>query len=425
MSAISSSLGRREFLASTAAIGASALFATSARAAAEDGSIRPFHINIPEDQLADLRRRVLATRWPERETVNDRSQGVQLAKIQEIVRYWGKDYDWRKVEAKLNALPQFMTEIDGLDIHFIHVRSKHESALPLIVTHGWPGSVIEQLGIIDPLTNPTAHGGSASDAFHLVIPSMPGYGFSAKPTTTGWDPDHIARAWAELMKRLGYTRYVAQGGDWGAPISTAMARQAPAGLLGIHVNLPATIPPEVGAVLAAGGPAPAALSEKERAAFEALDTFTKKNRAYSVMMNTRPQMISYALTDSPAGLAAFIYDYNNGEPERLLTKDEMLDDITLYWLTNTAASSARLYWENHSNILSAVALKTAEISIPVAITVFPEEIYRAPETWARRAFPNLTYFHEVDKGGHFAAWEQPELFSAELRAAFRSLRQSI
>ena len=423
MSAISSSLGRREFLASTAAIGASALFATSARAAAEDGSIRPFHINIPEDQLADLRRRVLATRWPERETVNDRSQGVQLAKIQEIVRYWGKDYDWRKVEARLNALPQFMTEIDGLDIHFIHVRSKHESALPLIVTHGWPGSVIEQLGIIDPLTNPTAHGGSASDAFHLVIPSMPGYGFSAKPTTTGWDPDHIARAWAELMKRLGYTRYVAQGGDWGAPISTAMARQAPAGLLGIHVNLPATIPPEVGAVLAAGGPAPAALSEKERAAFEALDTFTKKNRAYSVMMNTRPQMISYALTDSPAGLAAFIYDYNNGEPERLLTEEQMLDDITLYWLTNTAASSARLYWENHSNILSAVALKTAEISLPVAITVFPDEIYRAPKTWAQRAFPNLAYFHEVDKGGHFAAWEQPELFSAELRAAFRSLRQ--
>ena len=423
MSAISSSLGRREFLASAAAVGVSAFFATSARAAAEDGSIRPFHINIPEKQLVDLRRRVLATRWPERETVTDRSQGVQLANIQEIVRYWGKDYDWRKVEARLNALPQFMTEIDGLDIHFIHVRSKHENALPLIVTHGWPGSVIEQLGIIDPLTNPTAHGGSASDAFDLVIPSMPGYGFSGKPTTTGWDPDHIARAWAELMKRLGYTRYVAQGGDWGAPISTAMARQAPAGLLGIHVNLPATIPPEVGAALAAGGPAPAGLSDKERAAFEALDTFTKKNRAYSVMMNTRPQMISYALTDSPAGLAAFIYDYNNGEPERLLTKDKMLDDITLYWLTNTAASSARLYWENHSNILSAVALKTAEISLPVAITVFPDEIYRAPETWARRAFPNLTYFHEVDKGGHFAAWEQPELFSAELRAAFRSLRQ--
>jgi pimeloyl-ACP methyl ester carboxylesterase len=425
MSATPSSLDRREFLVSSAAVGASALFATSARAAAEDGSIRPFHINIPQGQLVDLRRRVLATRWPERETVTDRSQGVQLAKIQEIVRYWGKDYDWRKVEARLNALPQFMTEIDGLDIHFIHVRSKHENALPLIVTHGWPGSVIEQLGIIDPLTNPTAHGASASDAFHLVVPSMPGYGFSAKPTTTGWDLDHIARAWAQLMKRLGYSRYVAQGGDWGAPISTAMARQAPAGLLGVHVNLPATIPPEVGAVLAAGGPAPAGLSESERAAFEALDTFAKKNRAYSVMMNTRPQMISYGLTDSPAGLAAFIYDYNNGEPERLLSKDQMLDDITLYWLTNTAASSARLYWENHSNILSAVALKTAEISLPVAITVFPEEIYRAPETWARRAFPKLTYFHEVDKGGHFAAWEQPELFSAELRAAFRSLRQSI
>jgi pimeloyl-ACP methyl ester carboxylesterase len=423
MSATSSSLSRRNFLASSAAVGVSSLIATSARAAAEDGSIRPFHIRIPEDQLVDLRRRVLATRWPERETVTDRSQGVQLAKIQEIVRYWGKDYDWRKVEARLNALPQFITQIDGLDIHFIHVRSKHENALPLIVTHGWPGSVIEQLGIIDPLTNPTTHGGGASDAFNLVIPSMPGYGFSGKPTTTGWDPDHIARAWAQLMKRLGYIHYVAQGGDWGAPISTAMARQAPPGLLGVHVNLPATIPPEVGAVLAAGGPAPAGLSESEHAAFEALDTFAKKNRAYSVMMNTRPQMISYGLTDSPAGLAAFIYDYNNGEPERLLSKDQMLDDITLYWLTNTAASSARLYWENHSNILSAVALKTAEISLPVAITVFPEEIYRAPETWARRAFPNLSYFHEVDKGGHFAAWEQPELFSAELRAAFRSLRQ--
>ena len=388
-------------------------------------AIRPFHFSAPEAELTELRRRISATRWPERETVSDQSQGPQLATMQKLARYWETEYDWRKVEARLNALPNFITEIDGLDIHFIQVRSKHEKALPLIVTHGWPGSVIEQLGIIDPLTNPTAHGASAADAFHLVIPSMPGYGFSGKPTTTGWDPDHIARAWAQLMKRLGYSRYVAQGGDWGAPISTAMARQAPAGLLGVHVNLPATIPPEVGAVLAAGGPAPAGLSEGERAAFEALDTFTKKNRAYSAMMNTRPQMISYGLTDSPVGLAAFIYDYNNGEPERLLSKDQMLDDITLYWLTNTAASSARLYWENHSNILSAVALKTAEISLPVAITVFPEEIYRAPETWARRAFPKLTYFHEVDKGGHFAAWEQPELFSAELRAAFRSLRQSI
>jgi pimeloyl-ACP methyl ester carboxylesterase len=425
MSTASVSFDRRGFLASSAAVGALSLFATSVRAAAADGSIRPFHINVPEEQLGDLRRRVVATRWPERETVGDRSQGVQLAKIKELVRYWGSDYDWRKVEARLNALPQFMTEIDGLDIHFIHVRSRHPNALPLIITHGWPGSIIELLKVVAPLTDPTAHGGRAEDAFDVVLPSMPGYGFSGKPTGTGWDPDHIARAWAQLMQRLGYARYVAQGGDWGAPITTAMARQAPAGLLGVHVNLPATIPPEVAAVLAAGGPAPAGLSEKERAAFDALDTFTKKNRAYSVMMNTRPQMIGYALTDSPVGLAAFMYDYNNGEPERLITRDDFLDDITLYWLTNTAASSARLYWENHSNILSAAALKTAEISLPVAITVFPEELYRAPETWARRAFHNLTYFHEVDKGGHFAAWEQPELFSVELRAAFRPLRQSL
>jgi pimeloyl-ACP methyl ester carboxylesterase len=423
MSATSSSLDRRGFLASSAAVGAAILLPAAARAAGEGDAIRPFRINVPEEQLADLRRRVLATRWPDRETVGDRSQGVQLAKIQELVRYWGTDYDWRKAEARLNALPQFMTTIEGLDIHFIHVRSRHPNALPVVITHGWPGSVFEQLKIIEPLTDPTAHGGRTEDAFDVVIPSMPGYGFSARPTQTGWDPDRIARAWAELMKRLGATRYVAQGGDWGAPISSAMARQAPAGLLGIHVNLPATIPPDVAAVLAAGGPAPAGLSEKERTAFDSLDTFTKKNRAYSVMMNTRPQMIGYALTDSPAGLAAFIYDYNNGEPERLLSRDEMLDDITLYWLTNTAASSARLYWENRGNILSAVAQKTAEISLPVAITVFPEELYRAPETWARQAYRNLIYFHEVDKGGHFAAWEQPELFSAELRAAFRSLRQ--
>src|SRR5580704_13707134 len=415
---------RRDVLATAAAASAVSFLPGKLAAAGDSNTIRPFHISVSEEQLADLRRRIAATRWSDKETVTDESQGVPLATLQDLARTWQKDYDWRKAEAKLNALPQFMTEIDGLDIHFIHVRSKHDNALPLIVTHGWPGSVIEQLGIIDPLTNPTAHGANPSDAFDLVIPSMPGYGFSGKPTTTGWDPDHIARAWAQLMKRLGYARYVAQGGDWGAPISTAMARQAPAGLLGVHVNLPATIPPEVGAVLAAGGPAPAGLSEGERAAFEALDTFTKKHRAYSVMMNTRPQMISYGLTDSPVGLAAFIYDYNNGEPERLLSKDQMLDDITLYWLTNTAASSARLYWENHSNILSAVALKTAEISLPVAITVFPEEIYRAPETWARRAFRNLVYLHEVDRGGHFAAWEQPELFSAELRAAFRPLRQS-
>jgi pimeloyl-ACP methyl ester carboxylesterase len=425
MSATSSSLDRRGFLASSAAVGAATLLPAAARAGAEGDAIRPFRIDVPEEQLVDLRRRVLATRWPDKETVGDRSQGTQLANLQQLVRYWGSGYDWRKAEARLNALPQFMTMIEGLDIHFIHVRSRHPNALPVIITHGWPGSVFEQLKVIESLTDPTAHGGRAEEAFDVVIPSMPGYGFSGKPTATGWDPDHIARAWAELRKRIGYTRYVAQGGDWGAPISSAMARQAPAGLLGIHVNLPATIPPDVAAVLAAGGPMPAGLSEKERAAFDSLDTFYRKNRAYSVMMNTRPQMIGYALTDSPVGLASFMYDYNNGEPERLLTRDEMLDDVTLYWLTNTAASSARLYWENRGNILSAVAQKTAEISLPVAITVFPEEIYRAPETWARRAYRNLIYFHEVDKGGHFAAWEQPELFSAELRAAFSSLRQPI
>jgi pimeloyl-ACP methyl ester carboxylesterase len=421
---------RRQLLSTAAmgiaAAGAASLFPAHPAPAATSDDVRPFRVNVPEEQLVDLRRRIAATRWPDRETVNDRSQGVQLAKFQELVRYWGTDYDWRKVEAKLNALPQFMTEIDGLDIHFIHVRSKHPNALPVIITHGWPGSVIEQLKVIGPLTDPTAHGGKAEDPFDVVIPSMPGYGFSGKPTGTGWDPDHIARAWAELMKRLGYTRYVAQGGDWGSPVSNAMARQAPAGLLGIHVNLPATVPPEVAAVLAAGGPAPAGLSEKERAAFDALDTFFKKYRAYAAMMATRPQTIGYALTDSPAGLAAWIYDYNNGEPERLLTKDDVLDDITLYWLTNSATSSARLYWESGGRSPTlAAAQKTAEISLPVAITVFPEEIYRAPETWARRAYRNLIYFHEVDKGGHFAAWEQPELFSAELRAAFKSLRQPI
>jgi pimeloyl-ACP methyl ester carboxylesterase len=421
---------RRQLLSTAAmgiaAAGAASLFPAYPAPAATSDEIRPFRVNVPEEQLVDLRRRIAATRWPDRETVNDWSQGVQLAKFQEVVRYWGTDYDWRKAEAKLNALPQFMTEIDGLDIHFIHVRSKHPNALPVIITHGWPGSVIEQLKVIGPLTDPTAHGGKAEDPFDVVIPSMPGYGFSGKPTGTGWDPDHIARAWAELMKRLGYTRYVAQGGDWGSPVSNAMARQAPAGLLGIHVNLPATVPPEVAAVLAAGGPAPAGLSEKERAAFDSLDTFFKKYRAYAAIMATRPQTIGYALTDSPAGLAAWIYDYNNGEPERLLHKDDVLDDITLYWLTNTATSSARLYWESGGRSPTlAVAQKTAEISLPVAITVFPGELYRAPETWARRAYRNLIYFHEVDKGGHFAAWEQPELFSVELRAAFKSLRQPV
>jgi pimeloyl-ACP methyl ester carboxylesterase len=397
--------------------------AQTTRQAVEDRSLRPFTVQVPQAAVDDLRRRIAATRWPDKETVADRSQGTQLAKLQQLVRYWGTDYDWRKAEAKLNALPQFITTIDGLDIHFIHVRSRHPNALPVIVTHGWPGSVTEQLKIIGPLTDPTAHGGRAQDAFHVVIPSMPGYGFSGKPTGTGWNPDRIARAWAQLMQRLGYSRYVAQGGDWGSPVSSAMARQAPAGLLGIHINLPAAVPPEVAAVLASAGPAPAGLSEKERAAFSSLDTFYKKRRAYGAMMGTRPQVIGQALTDSPAGLAVFMYDYNDGEPERLLARDDFLDNVTLYWLTNTAASSARLYWETGGqSVILAAAQKTSEISLPVAITVFPEEVYRAPETWARRAYRNLIYFNEVDKGGHFAAWEQPELFASELRAAFRSLR---
>jgi pimeloyl-ACP methyl ester carboxylesterase len=397
--------------------------AAPATAASSDRSVRPFRIDVPQDALDDLRRRINATRWSDKETVSDRSQGTQRAKLQELVRYWGKDYDWRKVEAKLNGLPQFVTTIDGLDIHFIHVKSRHANALPLIITHGWPGSVIEQMKLVDPLTNPTAHGGRAEDAFDVVIPSMPGYGFSAKPTGTGWRPERIARAWADLMQRLGYKHYVAQGGDWGSPVSSAMARQAAVGLAGIHINLPATLPPEVATVLASGGPAPAGLSAKERAAFESLDKFYKMYRAYGVMMGTRPQVIGQALTDSPAGLAAFMYDYNNGEPERLLDRDDFLDNVTLYWLTNSATSSARLYWETAGqSVLLSAAQKTSEISLPVAITVFPEEVYRAPETWARRAYRNLAYFNEVDKGGHFAAWEQPALLAAELRAAFRPLR---
>jgi pimeloyl-ACP methyl ester carboxylesterase len=413
---------RRGVLAGSAAAAVISLLPVGNAQAAGD-AIRPFRIAIAEEQLADLRRRIAATRWPDRETVTDRSQGTQLAKLQELVRYWSTDYDWRKLEAKLNALPQFVTTIDGLDIHFVHVRSRHPGALPVIVTHGWPGSVTEQLKIIGPLTDPTAHGGHAQDAFDVVIPSMPGYGFSGKPTGTGWNPDRIGRAWAELMTRLGYTRYVAHGGDWGSPVSSAMARQPSAGLLGIHINLPATVPADVAAVLAGGGPAPAGLSDKERTAFDALDTFYKRRRAYAGMMGTRPQVIGQALTDSPAGLAAFMYDYNDGEPERLLSKDDFLDNATLYWLTNSATSSARLYWETSGqSVLLAAAQKTAEISLPVAITVFPGEVYRAPETWARRAYRNLIYFNEVDKGAHFAAWEEPELLAAELRAAFRSLR---
>jgi pimeloyl-ACP methyl ester carboxylesterase len=410
--------------------GASAQGAAQTRAA-DDASIRPFHLTMPDEALVDLRRRIAATRWPERETVDDSSQGVPLAKLQELVRYWGTDYDWRKAEATLNALPQFVTTIDGLDIHFIHVRSRHPNALPLIMTHGWPGSVFELLKTIGPLTDPTAYGGRAEDAFDLVLPSMPGYGFSGKPQGTGWTPDHIARAWAELMQRLGYTRYVAQGGDWGAPISSAMARQAPAGLLGIHINLPAAVPPEVAAVVPVGGPAPVGLSEKEHAVFASLiASATMGNTAYVVMMTARPQTIGYGVTDSPAGLAAWLLGHPGfapwtygDDPAQSPTKDEVLDDITLYWLTNSGTSAARLYWENSGRgVTSAAAQHTAEIALPVAITVFPDEVYRAPETWARRAYRNLIYFHEVDKGGHFAAWEEPQLFAAELRAAFRSLR---
>jgi pimeloyl-ACP methyl ester carboxylesterase len=400
--------------------------------ATEDQSIRPFRVQVSQAALDDLRRRIAATRWPDKETVADQSQGAQLAKLQELVRYWGTEYDSRRLEAKLNALPQFVTTIDGVDIHFIHVRSRHKDALPMIVTHGWPGSVVEQLKIIAPLTDPTAHGGAAEDAFDVVIPSLPGYGFSGKPTAAGWDPDHIARAWAELMKRLGYTRYVAQGGDWGTPVSSAMARQNSPGLLGIHINLPATVPPEVTAALA-GGPVPTGLTQKESAVLEALMASGKKgNLAYFTMMTARPQTVGYGATDSPAGLAAWVLVHPGfaqwtygADAERSPTRDDVLDNITLYWLTNTAASAARLYWENgaRGSVIAAVPQKTSEISLPVAITVFPEDVYRPPETWARRAYRNLTYFHEVDKGGHFAAWEQPELFSAELRAAFRSLRQ--
>jgi pimeloyl-ACP methyl ester carboxylesterase len=416
--------GRRRFIGgaatSIAAVGIGSLLRADPATAVEGDAIRSFRINIPEEQLVDLRRRIAATRWPDKETVADESQGAQLAKLQQLVRYWGSGYDWRKAEARLNALPQFITTIDGVDIHFIHVRSRHPNVLPIIITHGWPGSVIEQLKIIDPLTNPTAHGGSAEDAFDVVIPSLPGYGFSGRPAGTGWDPDRIARAWTELMKRLGYTRYVAQGGDWGSPVSSAMARQAAAGLLGIHINLPATIPPEVAAALS-GGPVPAGLSEQERVVLEALMTNAKRgNSAYFTMMTARPQTVGYGATDSPA-FAQWAY---GNDPEKSPTKDDVLDNITLYWVTNTATSAARLYWENgaRGSVIVAAAQKTGEISLPVAITVFPDDVYRAPETWARRAYRNLIYFKEVDKGGHFAAWEQPELFSAELRAAFRSLR---
>jgi pimeloyl-ACP methyl ester carboxylesterase len=393
--------------------------------------IRPFHVNVPETELIELRRRINATRWPDRETVTDSSQGVQLATMQKLARYWATDYDWRKVEAKLNALPQFITTIDGLDIHFIHVRSKHKNALPLIVTHGWPGSIIEQLKIIDPLTNPTAHGASASDAFHLVIPSMPGYGFSGKPTSTGWGPARMARAWVELMRRLGYARYVAQGGDWGAFVVDQMGLQAPSGLLGIHTNMPATVPADIDKVLLAGRPAPSGLSVEEQRAYEQLIR-TFKQVDYARLMGSRPQTL-YGIADSPVGLAAWLLDHNDagGQPAATvaaalnrttsttgeLTRDEILDNITLYWLTNTGVSASRLYWEYKGGFFN-----TKGVLIPVAVSVFPGEQYEAPLSWAERAYPKLIYFNRVAKGGHFAAWEQPQLFSEEVRRGFRPLR---
>jgi len=395
-------------------------------------AIRPFQVDISDEALEDLRRRVAATNWPEKETVGDQSQGVPLAPMQELARYWATDYEWRKVEGRLHALPQFVTEIDGLDIHFIHAKSAHEGALPLIVNHGWPGSIIEQLKIIGPLTDPTAFGGSADDAFDLVIPSMPGYGFSGKPTSTGWGPERMARAWAELMSRLGYSRYVAQGGDWGAFVVDQMGLQEPEGLLAIHTNYPGSVPTDVYAVLVAGGPAPSGLSPTERRAYEQLDDTFRNKVAYAKYMQARPQTL-YGIADSPVGLAAWLLDHDDGggEPAAAvvaalnratsatgeLTRDDILDNITLFWLTNTGVSASRLYWEYKGGFWDAKG-----VSIPVAVSVFPHEAYQAPRSWVEQAYPNLIHFNEVDKGGHFAAWEQPQLFSEEVRAGFRSLR---
>jgi pimeloyl-ACP methyl ester carboxylesterase len=392
----------------------------------EREAIRPFNISIPAEALTDLRQRIKATRWPDKETVSDQSQGVQLATMQKLARYWSTEYDWRKCEAKLKALPNFITTIDGVDIHFIHVRSKNENALPIIITHGWPGSIIEQLKIIEPLTNPTAHGGSASDAFDVVIPSLPGYGFSGKPTTTGWDPIRIAHAWIELMKRLGYKKYVAQGGDWGNAVTEQMALLAPPELIGIHTNMPATVPGDIDKAAFAGAPVPSGLSADEKHAYDQLAYFYKHGLGYAQEMANRPQTL-YALADSPVGLAAWMLDHDgvsmalmsrvfNGQSEGL-TRDDVLDNITYYWFTNTAVSSARLYWESK---LAFFAPKG--VAVPTAVSAFPDELYQAPKSWTEKAYPKLIYYNQLDKGGHFAAWEQPELFTQELRAAFESLR---
>jgi pimeloyl-ACP methyl ester carboxylesterase len=445
---IGSSPSRRSFLAISAAAGAASVLPAQLAAAGDatrpqshnqEGSamgtpdanaIRPFSIDVPEEELADLRRRILATRWPDQETVKDQSQGVQLAKIQDLARYWGTEHDWRKAEAKLNGLPQFVTRIDGLDIQFTHIRSRHPNAMPLIMTHGWPGSPLELLKVIGPLTDPTAHGGSAEDAFHLVLPTYPGYGFSGKPHDASWGPDRVARAWHQLMQRLDYPRYVSQGGDWGAIISEVMAVQAPEGLLGIHTNMPGTVPASVLRLIRNREPAPSSFSAAEKAAFAGLEYFYGKGFGYAEMMNTRPQTLGYSLADSPIGMLAFFYDkfaewtYSGGEPERVLTRDEMLDDVTLYWLTNTGTSSSRSYWDAAQG--GGGPFNAVEITkVPVAVTIFPGEIYRAPRSWGEQTFHKLIYWNEVDKGGHFAAWEVPALFSAEIRAAFRPLRQSI
>src|SRR5580692_5209163 len=422
MSEVALSSNRRSFLASSAALGASALLTTKAQAASEDKGIRPFHVNFPEEQLVDLRRRVKATVWPDKETVADASQGVQLATMQKLAQYWASAHDWRKCEAKINAVPNFITEIDGLDIHFIQVRSKHDHALPMIVTHGWPGSIIEQMKIIDPLTNPTAHGGTVADAFDLVIPSLPGYGFSAKPTKPGWNPVSIAEAWATLMQRLGYTKYVAQGGDWGNAVSEVMALQQPPGLLAIHTNMPATVPPDVSKALSAGGPPPAGLSPEEKHAWDQLNDFYRNGLGYANEMSLRPQTL-YGIADSPVGLAGWILDHDiqsyeiivrvfDGKPEGL-TRDDILDNITLYWLTNTAVSSARLYWDTAQISTGGGFFDVRGVTIPVAVSAFPDEIYAAPRSWAEKAYPKLIYYNKPEKGGHFAAWEQPKLFCKE------------
>ena len=393
-------------------------------------AIRPFSIDFPEETLVDLRRRINATKWPDREIVSDTTQGVQLATMQAIAGYWGTQFDWRKIEARLKAMPQFITEIDGLDVHFVHVRSKHENALPMIVTHGWPGSIIEQLKIVDPLTDPTMHGATAADAFHLVIPSLPGYGFSGKPLAPGWNPPRIAKAWALLMQRLGYKKYVAQGGDWGNAVTEFMAVQEPTGLLGVHTNMPATVPPDVSKALAVGGPPPAGLSPDEKHAWDQLDFFYKNGLGYAIEMNNRPQTL-YGIVDSPVGLAAWMIDHDARSEEMIarvfegksegLTKDDVLGNVTLYWLTNTAISSARLYWDNAHNPTGGF-FDPRGIKIPVAVSAFPDELYTAPRSWAEKAYQKLIYYNKLPKGGHFAAWEQPELFVAEMRAAFQSLR---